>query len=736
MGLPTITTKWSNIPPEYKIPIPEIYKTIVREINNLPVIDDLPGWPGYYNDYNVRNVKISIETDEMVLCNDPNMEEESDLDDWEIAVCDPYAVFIVPEYQLNFPFAAQTALQPCIMGTGQYPFESLIELQSINFPKWFYEGMIGSEGLGTPGVIAIDIDTREFLSKQASGSYSKLFYPTAVLRIKAEYKKTGESWTNYNIIRRVNLLTYLFGFLSDIRKNSSPEAAAYIKNFESSKFPYAYTCSITPTFIGNGKFGIPNPVINTVYCSKVPTTSASEWATYDCSFAANVSRRPYAAFNNLIFVKDAKDFDSLFDMPYEDFIDRIADGEEEAKKEPGVYDPGGVSKPEGGGGSFNDGDSEDIRGDIPNGSTESNSSSSGLFTRYAMASSDLYVLGAALYTENILATIGKEIMSFLWNSPSDALISLISYPFDVSSLIGTTSAPVKFGSLPLEAVTGARLNGTFAQIDWGSIQLDEFWGNFLDYAPHTKIELYLPWCTGFVSIDPHECLPGSISVVTNIEISKGTCVHNVFGNKGAMIGTYSGTCGSQLPMTALDTSGKALALVTAAAGALVSGAAAGGASSAGIAAARHPETIPSTIGPYLDAVSRGDPSAARIVAQRAAVAAAEAPYRAVQHRASQASLVSAAAAFRTPASIQRSGSFSGNGAGMGIQYPFIIISRPEQNVPENYGRYYGYPSNIYTTLGFIRGYTEVGSVHVNGLSGATLDEIEEIENLLHGGVIL
>lgn len=400
----------------------------------------------------------------------------------------------------------------------------------------------------------------------------------------------------------------------------------------------------------------------------------------------------------------------------------------------GPYGPGGFSKPEGGDGSFSDGDSEDIRGDIPNGSKESNSSSTGLFTRYAMSSSDLYVVGAALYTENILASIGKEIMSFLWNSPSDALISLISYPFDVSSLISTTSTSVKFGSLNLEAVTGARLNGTFAQIDWGSIQLEEFWGNFLDYAPHTKIELYLPWCTGFVSIDPHECLPGSISVVTNIEISKGTCVHNVFGNKGALIGTYSGTCGSQLPMTAIDTSGKALALVTAAAGAIVAGAAAGGATSAGIAAANSPQAISR---PYFDALSRGlDQTSARLTAQRTAISAAEAPYRAVQQRASQASLVSAAAAIRTPASIQRNGSFSGNGAGMGIQYPFIIISRPEQNVPENYGRFYGYPSNVYTSLGSIRGYTEVGSVHVNGLSGATLEEIEEIENLLHGGVIL
>lgn len=409
------------------------------------------------------------------------------------------------------------------------------------------------------------------------------------------------------------------------------------------------------------------------------------------------------------------------------------------------YDEGGYSGPAGGDGSFSGpggswgngigpAPSTDVTGDVPDGSAESNSSSTGLFTRYAVNNSELRSVGFALYAETILAQATKAVMSFLWNSPSEALISLISYPFDVASLLSTTPSSVKFGAIDLEAVTASRLNATFAQINWGTIQLSEYWGNFLDYAPHTKIELYLPWCTGSVSIDPHEVLPGSISVITNIEISKGTCIHNVLGNKGALIGTYSGTCGSQLPMTALDTSGKALALVTAAAGALVAGAAAGGGLSAGIAAANSPHT---TAMAYSLENSRGlEPMAARLTAQKEAITKAEAPYRAIEKRATQAALVSSVAAFRTPATIQRNGSFTGNGAGMSIQFPFIIVSRPEQNIPDNYGKFYGYPSNVYARIGSVRGYTEIGSVHVNGLTGATLDEVEEVERLLKGGVIL
>ena len=400
------------------------------------------------------------------------------------------------------------------------------------------------------------------------------------------------------------------------------------------------------------------------------------------------------------------------------------------------YGEGGVSSGGiGGNGSYNGpgsswgngigpSPSKSVVGDVPNGSAEQDSSRTGLFTRYGMSAAELYRLGQYLYTLDIKDRLEVQIMKFLWNTPAEALISLISYPFSVTSLVGSVSTPIMFGAIPFGEVNGNALSGTFAQIDWGTIRLEEFWGNFLDYAPHTKIDLYLPWCTGSVPIDPHECLPGSLSIKTNIELTKGTCIHNIFGNKGALIGTYSGTCGSQLPLTALDTSGKALALVTAAAGVLVAGAAAGGAKSAGISAANNPLGY-----------SPGMTLAERTSRARELITSAEQPYRKIQKGAVGAALTSSVAAFRTPNQIVRNGSFSASGAGMGIQYPFIIISRPEQSVPDAYGHYYGYPSNVYTRLGSVSGYAEIGSIHLDGFSTATADELDEIETLLKEGVI-
>ena len=419
--------------------------------------------------------------------------------------------------------------------------------------------------------------------------------------------------------------------------------------------------------------------------------------------------------------------------------------QEKPIENPNPYAPGGLSGSAGGNGSFSGpggswgngigkAPSYDLQDDVPNGSTEVDSSNSGIFTRYAMTTSDLFVLGAALYGENILTKIGKEVMSFLWNSPNEALISLISYPFDVSQIVLTADSSIKFGSLQLDGVSGKRLFKSFASIDWGTIQLTEYWGNFLDYAPHTKIELYLPWCTGVVAIDPHDCLPGSLRVVTNIELAKGTCIHNIFGNKGALIGTYSGTCGSQLPMTAIDSSGKALGIVTAAASAIVAGVAGAGAKSAGIAAANDPQRAVEAF--IRQQKFNEDPFTARLIVQQNAIAKAEAPYNRIKARAANAAVYSSVAAFRSPPSVTRSGTFTANGAGMSVQFPYVIVSRPEQNVPDKYGHYYGYPSNVYTQIGNVRGYTEIAAIHLEGIGGATIDELDELEAIIKGGIIL
>lgn len=407
------------------------------------------------------------------------------------------------------------------------------------------------------------------------------------------------------------------------------------------------------------------------------------------------------------------------------------------------YTPGGNSGPGGGDGTFlpgGIGGIDDTTSLIPNGTSHPNVASTGLFTMYAVDAGGLQQLGAALYAETILQNIGKEIMSFLWNSPIEGVISLTMFPFGVSgggaravsdAISPISSGSIKLGSLELP-ISLSPLSSSSMSINWGGVSINETWGNFLDYPPHTQIELYLPYGTGFVQINPHDVMGGSISVTTNVDLVKGSCLHIVSGKYG-VIGTYSGQAGFSIPVTSIDTSGKGIAMVGAAvAAASAIGSAAGGV----IAGARGASSAQNIVGSSEAARRYLTPAEQAASAKRMGEHIGKGfskPYESISQRHASIAGASALAAFRTPPSIPRSGSFSSSSGGLGPTAPFVIVSVPEQNVPADYGHYFGYPCNISSYLGILTGYTEVGDVHLNGII-CTEPELAEIDSLLKGGV--
>jgi hypothetical protein len=85
--------------------------------------------------------------------------------------------------------------------------------------------------------------------------------------------------------------------------------------------------------------------------------------------------------------------------------------------------------------------------------------------------------------------------------------------------------------------------------------------------------------------------------------------------------------------------------------------------------------------------------------------------------------------------IEKSGSLSGTSGLMGIQTPYLIITRPKQAIPANQNKFIGYPAFLTDYLGNLSGYTEIEEIHLEGIS-ATGAELSEIETILKGGVIL
>lgn len=375
---------------------------------------------------------------------------------------------------------------------------------------------------------------------------------------------------------------------------------------------------------------------------------------------------------------------------------------------------------------------------VPNGSNNPNVASGGTFTMYAANMGTLQGLGAWLYSNNFFDAVGRDIMNSLWNSPIEGIISITAFPFGVPASANVPEN-IKFGNLEVPISLPVLQNSSY-QINWGSVSIEPTWNSFLDYAPHTKIELYLPFSTGFVTLDPSDVMGGTVSVVTNIDLIKGTCVH-IVSSKYGVIGTYGGVCGLQIPVSGVDTAGKALNLLVSGVTTAVSagaGAFAGGTHvAAGITETNTTNRVLSGLRTPLDMSMQE----ARDMAGRVGAAAAQPlldasrRYNSIASRTAGVAGQTALAAFRTPASIQRSGSFATNGGGLGPTTPFIIFSCPDVNIPANYGHFYGYPLNATMRIGDLKGYSEITGVHLNNVP-ALVPELDEISSLLEGGVIL
>ena len=401
-----------------------------------------------------------------------------------------------------------------------------------------------------------------------------------------------------------------------------------------------------------------------------------------------------------------------------------------APNTPGPYLPEGGGTSGGGNGStssntvtgaFDGQPGPSIIENLPNGSSGADIASSGMYTKYLCNNALLNLLAGFFWEDNV----GIQALKAVLGNPIDSIISLTAYPFALDTLVPKTSTTIYFGQYDSHLSAFSLTKSSF-QIDWGTVTIPFFWGSFLDYSPYTKIQLYLPWGVGFVSIDPNEVVPwsrkntynkadfvnGTIRVITNIELDKGACVHNIVGNNGRVIGSFGGVVGKQVPVTGSDNSARILAMINAA----ISSSAAIGTSAGGTLAA----------GKNL-AYGKG-----MSMAERAEGREMIGNYKSYVGNTVQ----SLSNALSSPPSYPRAGTFSDATNTLGYQYPYLIISRPSQSVPQQYGRFMGYPSNIFHAhLGEVRGYTEVSSIHLDKIA-ATANELDELESILKGGVLL
>lgn len=358
---------------------------------------------------------------------------------------------------------------------------------------------------------------------------------------------------------------------------------------------------------------------------------------------------------------------------------------------PGYSGTGGGPSPSGGTGTTGTGGLHDDTSDpIPTPSLPTDVTiSSGLFTAYNPSASQLASFASALW--NMQPTDINDVLRFLFGGDAfNAVIGLHLLPV-APSTGGSTN--IKLGNWDTN-VSAPKINSQYKQVPFGSVLLPEYWGNCIDYAPYTKIQLALPYI-GIVDVDTDDVLGSTNTLTYNIDVLSGAIcatLHCVKFNLSSVIYQWSGACAVSLPF-----SGASYNSVLGA----IAGIAAAGMGFASMAA-----------GPIGAAL----PAAALAVGGGAFGAG------------------SAASIMGTmKGKVQKSGSFGANSGALGIMTPYFILTRPVQSVPETWQADKGYPSNISAQLGTVTGYTEVSEINLE--CSGTEAEKKEIIDLLKKGVL-
>lgn len=348
----------------------------------------------------------------------------------------------------------------------------------------------------------------------------------------------------------------------------------------------------------------------------------------------------------------------------------LSNGYEDGDIDP--YDYGGTSEPNDGAGEW-DNTSDPIG--IPT-APSINISDTGFIRVFNPTLAQLKALADYMWAGAFDVSLFKRVMA----DPMDAIIGFSLVPCE-PAVTGVDT--VKIGNIDSN-ITMNSVSDQYVDVDCGTIKLDEYWGNYLDYAPYTKINLVLPFI-GSVQLSPDDCMKKTIGITYRIDLLSGGCVAYITCD-GSVMYQYSGSCNAQLPLTGLDFRNMISSLISIGTTAVGIGTAI---ASGGITA----PMVAVGIGNTANNVMNGKPT------------------------------------------IEHGGSLGSASGFLGVRVPYLIITRPRQCVPEKINKFKGLPSLITSKLKNVTGFTQVHEIHLDALPCSD-EEKRELKSILESGVII
>ena len=330
---------------------------------------------------------------------------------------------------------------------------------------------------------------------------------------------------------------------------------------------------------------------------------------------------------------------------------------------------GSYSEEQGGGGTY-DGTSINIPIDsLPT----LGAINGGFLTAYVPTTNQISDFSDWLWSTNLLDN--------LWVNPMDLIVGC-----NVSH-----RTPTGLG-LQKEIKLGGRSSGVISKyipnqyelVDFGEINVAEYYGNFLDYQGNVSI--YLPYI-GYKPIDINQFMNGKIHLYYKLDYATGNCLAQIVcvrnGSGGAtalnsLMYQFSGVFYSGIPLTSQNANN------------IING-------------------IVSTATSLGTTVATGGMTAL-------------------------GSINSAMSLLTSKKQFDHNNGLSANSGYLANQTPYLIFDRPIQSLSANFRKERGYMSNISANLSTLQGFTVIENIILDNIS-CTQNEADEIKTILKEGVI-
>lgn len=314
-------------------------------------------------------------------------------------------------------------------------------------------------------------------------------------------------------------------------------------------------------------------------------------------------------------------------------------------------------------------------------------SSTGLISVYHPTSAELLAFSRWLWV-----TYNDPSIYRIWNNPFDGVISLFEL-YCTPTDVGRKNIRSGFLDSGISSETISR----YTEIDCGTVGVPEYYGNYLDYTPYAKVDIYLPFI-GIVELSADDIVGHAVNVTYRIDEYNGSCIAMITIAQSTEVGEetvdysnikyqFSGNCSVELPFAGGSQAAIRAGMMQAAAYALTGILTTATARGLGGAMSAFSNTIGGIAGSVLS------------------------PKSTVQH----------------------SGSFGSSCGAMGCKKPFITVTRPRQVQVPNYNKDYGYQAHKMVVIGECTGYIRCREIHVIS-STASDEEKSQIEDFLKSGV--